>query len=475
MAARISMDTDTWWHLRAGNWIVENQTIPTMDYFSYTRLGQLWQYPGWLVEVPMYWIYSAFGPGGMNLWTAFMVALTFIFIWHTLDGDPFLRAFVIILAAAASGVYWAARPYLVTFLFSAIYLWILEGYRWKGEAGGKYKLWCLPLFMIIWANSHGGFAVGFILWGVYIVGELWRILILTKEKRKESSLISPVDLKRCILLFLIGLAMVVAVCINPYGWWMLVYPFKTVGIGVLHDFIQEWQTPDFHSISVQPFIWLLFLTLGVIGASRRRLALTDFLLVAGFGYLGLMAGRNLALFSLVTSPVVVRHATPLFQEIGTSLGIKFSIPVPTPRWQSKLNLVILILLAIAVLFKVSMIYPEKVNTKVFSDTLPVDAVKFIKEYRPQGKMFNSYNWGGYLLWELQEYPVFVDGRTDLYNDEVINEWIQVVQAKEGWMDVLDHWGVGFVLLEPDRPVVQVLLSEGWNMLYKDKLSIVISK
>ena len=67
MAARISVDTDTWWHLRAGQWIVEHCAVPQQDPFSHTRLGERWQYPGWLVEVPMYAIYQAFGPGGLNL------------------------------------------------------------------------------------------------------------------------------------------------------------------------------------------------------------------------------------------------------------------------------------------------------------------------------------------------------------------------------------------------------------------------
>src|SRR5512141_790592 len=100
MAARISVDTDTWWHLRAGQWIWDNQALLKVDPFSYTRSGASWQYPGWLVEVPLFWIYHAFGPGGLNMWTAGMVTLAFAFVWRTLSGGPFLRAFVMVLAAA---------------------------------------------------------------------------------------------------------------------------------------------------------------------------------------------------------------------------------------------------------------------------------------------------------------------------------------------------------------------------------------
>jgi len=75
---------------------------------------------------------------------------------------------------------------------------------------------------------------------------------------------------------------------------------------------------------------------------------------------------------------------------------------------------------------------------------------------PPGRLFNSYNWGGYLLWELPEYPVFIDGRTDLYNDELINEWLQVMRGEPGWQEALDRWQVRLVLLEPGAPVVEQL-------------------
>ncbi len=65
MAARVSMDTDTWWHLRAGEWIWEHRAIPRVDVFSYTRSGASWEYPGWLVELPMWGNYRDLPPGAL--------------------------------------------------------------------------------------------------------------------------------------------------------------------------------------------------------------------------------------------------------------------------------------------------------------------------------------------------------------------------------------------------------------------------
>ncbi len=196
MAMRPSLDSDTWWHLRTGAWILEQRSVPQTDPFSYTRQGADWQYPGWLVEAPLVLIYRYLGAGGLNLWTALMATMAFMFVWRRLSGGVFLRAFVTILAAAAAGIYWAARPYMVTFLLTAVFLWILEGYRWDcpDVRKAKRRLWWLPVLMIVWANSHGGFITGFILLGVYGLSGLLD-LIRSKTALHESEVFA-VELDR---------------------------------------------------------------------------------------------------------------------------------------------------------------------------------------------------------------------------------------------------------------------------------------
>jgi len=488
MAARISVDNDTWWHLRAGQWIVENGSIPQADPFSFTRLGEEWRYPGWLVEVPLFWLYQLLGPGGLNLWTAGMVALTFWFVWQTLSGGEFLRAFVIILAATASGIYWAARPYMLTFLFSGLYLYLLESDKsiahsqsvaWRGY----WRLWILPVLMIIWANSHGGFAVGIILWGVYFISALIDGLldIFSRDDRESRSFLENLGMvlanRRLQVLGIVGLLLLLGVCINPSGPVMLLYPFKTVGIDVLHQFIQEWQSPDFHQTNVLPFLWLLFLLIVVLGFSKRQISKEGLLLVIGFAYLSFTAGRNIALFSLVAPMVLTRHAVPLLEGLSQRLGIRVASQTPIRKTpvMALLNWIILGVLVLAVGVKISQIYPLEPNQAHFEEILPIEAVDFIRSEKPAGQMFSSYNWGGYLLWALPEYPVFVDGRTDVYGDELIGEWIRVVQGEEGWQESLDEWGVNLILLEPSRPLLKELASNGWDLIYEDDTAVVYSR
>jgi hypothetical protein len=381
------------------------------------------------------------------------------------------------LAAAASGVYWAARPYLVTFVLAAAFLWILENFRWRRSPAAEKRLWVLPVLMIVWANSHGGFVVGFLLWGVYWFSELVQWIIRRFIHNSNFTITgSQATTHNAILrLGLIGLLLVLAVCINPSGPVMLAYPLKTVSIGALQDHIQEWQSPDFHETSMQPFIWLLLLTFAAVGVSRRRLALTDFLLAGGFTYMGLMAGRNVALFALAAPAVLTRHAAPVLQAIGRTLGYH-GVSSAKPRGaQALLNWILLGVLALAALVKAGMDFPRSVNEGAFKETFPVEAVAFIQAQQPQGRLFNSYNWGAYLLWELPEYPVFVDGRTDLYDDEIIDQWLHVVRGEEGWQSTLDQWEVRLILLEPGTPLVDQLEVQGWELLYGDDVALVYSR
>lgn len=71
MALRISTDTDTWWHLRTGELILQSG-VPTADTFSYTRAGATWLYPSaaWVSEIQLYLLHQWAGFAGLNLWVA---------------------------------------------------------------------------------------------------------------------------------------------------------------------------------------------------------------------------------------------------------------------------------------------------------------------------------------------------------------------------------------------------------------------
>src|SRR5260370_8863737 len=61
IAVRTPVDTDTWWHLRSGDYILSQHAIPFTDPFSFTRSGQPWIDHSWGSQIIMTGFYRLFG------------------------------------------------------------------------------------------------------------------------------------------------------------------------------------------------------------------------------------------------------------------------------------------------------------------------------------------------------------------------------------------------------------------------------
>jgi hypothetical protein len=461
MALRVSLDSDTWWHLGAGRWMIEHGSLLREDPFSFTRSGSPWHYPGWLAQLLLYVVYRAAGAGGLNVLTAAVVTLAFIFVYRATRGDAFLRSFIVLLAAIASAVYWSARPQILSLLLAAAFAWILEDFR----SQRRNRLWLLPPLSALWVNLHGGFAIGFIFIALTMIGVGVEGLLAAGAERRGAW-------RSAAILAGVGLACAVAVGLNPFGYEMLAYPFKTVGIGALQAYIQEWQSPNFHTREAQPFLWLLFLGLAAIGFSRRRLAAADFILFTGVAYTGFLAGRNMPLLAIVAPPIIVRHAQEILERLAPSWGKGHAdrAGLARMRW---LNVAVVMLGFVAVAAKALPVLDPQLNQKQVARTVPVEAIAYLRAHPALGRMLNSYNWGGYLIWALPEYPVFVDGRTDLYDDDLLTQYLAAVRGDPTWREVLERWQIGVVLLEPNAPLVTLLRQQGWQTAAADELSVIL--
>ncbi len=459
MAVRTAVDTDMYWHLRTGQYILETRSVPQTDPYSSTVPGTPWVDVYWLAQVLMYVTYGVAGYPGLSLLVAVLVTLAGVFVWKQLSGGVFVRAFILILVAATSGAVWTARPQMVTLVLTAVVGYLLYLYKWKQID----RLWVLPILFVIWANTHGGYIAGFMLIGALLAGEVLNRMLAWLGVTG----VVAVDWRRWRKLLIITLVSVFALLINPFtiGTWLL--PVKTVNIGVLQDFIQEWQSPNFHELFQQPMIWLLLLTLMVIGWSGRKLDATDAVTVALFAYITFLARRNIGLFALVCAPVLSRHVEALWQQSRWSAR-------RLSRGQPILNGVLLLVITAAAMIKVAVPLWPSTLAKAEQEILPLGAINWIEQNRPAREMFNSYNWGGYLMWRLwPQYPVYADGRTDVYDDVFLREYLRVTQAQDDWQAVLERRKVGFVLIEAGSGLDTALRREsGWHEVYRDSLAVI---
>jgi hypothetical protein len=462
MSMRTPADTDMYWHLRTGQYILQTHTIPSTDPFSSTMFGQPWIDVQWLSQIILYATYAIGGPAALAFLVAALVVLAFVFIWKQMDGGIFLRAGVLILAATTAAIVWTPRPQMATFVLTAVVSYSLYLYKWKQID----RLWLLPPLFILWINLHGGYIAGFIVLGAYLVGELLNNLLAHAGLLKRVDHPEFIDWRRWRKLLIVTLVSVAALLINPFTTNALLLPFKTVNIGALQNFIEEWAPPDFHQLAQQPMLWLLLLTVCAVAWSSRRLDLTQALLLIIFAYMTFLARRNIGLFALICAPILMQHLQALWAKSPWA-------DRHLSRGQLTLNW--LLLLAVSLAASIAIIYPvlPGVQARVEHDRLPVAAADWIIQHRPAGLMFNSYNWGGYFVWRLwPDYPVFVDGRTDVYNT-FLSEYTQAIFLQPDYATVFDRHHIGFIVIEQNSALATVLAqTDRWQLAYRDEQAAI---
>ncbi len=456
LAARVPVDTDTWWHLRSGETILTDGFIRA-DSFSHTLNGAPWVNHSWGAQIILYTLWQAAGMTGLVIYMAGLATAGMAFIYAMSAGSTYMRAFTIILGAAAAAVFWSPRPQMLSFLLSAVVLYLLFLYVYRKVD----RIWLLPPIMALWGNLHAGFAIGFIFMGAVIVGEgLNRLLNPAKAVLRWRAI------GRLVVIALISVA---ALLINPVGANILLVPFETVGIGALRNFIQEWNSPNFQGRETWAFIGLLLALLAAVGVARRRLNWTEFLLIGGTTFMALLAGRNIAVFVVPAVPILTFFLGDIMRERGWLI-------TPVRRISGRMAFVNALLIGVVLLATVvktaSVVLPRTVD-EVMRASLPVDAVAALRADLPPGAMFNSYNWGGYLIYALREKPVFVDGRTDLYGDAVLTRYLNTAIGGDGWRETLDEYGIQLVVMETASGLARRLRDEAdWRVFYSDEVASV---
>ena len=469
VSVRVSADSDTWWHLLAGRWMIDNHRVLTQDPFSWTRAGVAWTDHSWLSEIGLFLLWNRWGFAGLNVAAAAVALLAWVFVYAQTEGGVYLRTGVVVLAAWASAFYVIARPELLSFALLSVFAYVLHLFRWHGSN----RLWLLPLLMCAWVNLHGGFLAGFLLLGLTLAGQV----ASRAMGQRGPGTVATLDIVR---LAVAALACVAATLINPYGVDALLEPLRTLSIPFLHAFVTEWQSPDFHLSYTHGFVVLLLVGVATLGVSRRRIDVTDLLLLSAFVVLALDAVRNIPLFALIAAPVITRHASGVLEEAARLYPRLTLLGGLSDDRTTDLSLRPAVLWAIAAVctagaltYTAPFLTPAA-NVAAIAETLPLGAVQFIRSARPPGSMFNSYSWGGYLAWSLYPaYPVYVDGRTDLYGGRFLENYVRLWGGSPEWRTVFRQQGIRLVVIGRGTPLAVQLRGEPeWREGYSDGLASV---
>jgi hypothetical protein len=461
LATLIPVDTDTWWHLRSGEYTLTHGMIYA-DPFSFTKASAEWVNHSWGSQIILYGIWKIAGNFGLAIYVSALATAGMYLVYRMSPGSVYLRMFTTVLGAATAAVFWSPRPQMLSFFLSALVLYLLYLHKRRKID----RLWLIPVVMGVWGNLHAGFSIGFIFLLGSIAGEVLGHLF----NPKGETVVPWAGVRKLALVTLVSVA---ALVINPYGLKMLAVPFQTVSIGALQAFIQEWNSPDFHQRQTWPFIVLLLGLMGALGASKKRLDWTDFVLSAGTAFMALLAGRNISVFAVVATPVLTEHLDAVLTERGWQIRPVRRITLRMAR----LNALLVGVVLLGAAAKVLVVLDNKTVLQAQEDLLPVRAADYIRSAHPAGPMFNSYNWGGYLMFALPDYPVYVDGRTDLYGDKFLtDDYLKPATGDPSWRDVFQHYGINLVVVEKDSGLARILRNEpGWKLDYEDKMAAIFTR
>ena len=466
------VDGDVWWHLRAGETVLDSGSVPTTDTWTLVGGGMRWISQDWATNAVMAAVLRVFGSIGytaLSLLFAGIVVLAFALLWRAVTVHSPRSGWLGRLVCLAAGLVVAApvlgvRVQAVDLLMTSAALWILWHYL-----ADRRRRWlvALPLLAVAWVNTHAGFPLLFAFGGAVVVGEAAdRIL----HRRVDPEPLAWADVG-----WLAGSLAVAAAALvlNPNGTAIYGYPFATAGIQAHRDFIFEWSRPDLTSLPGQLlFAFLLVGVLPTVVAGWRTMRAADALWLAGATALSLSAIR----FVLVLGPVgAIMAATYLAPRLAeTAMGQRFS-PVlermgraPRASGQRGLNAVLLaIVVVLGLLVAVARVSPGAQDAAI-AEAMPVAATGWLREHAPDARLFNVYAWGGWLGRELPGAKVYIDGRSDIYGDAPIRAFADAIALKTSPSGLLDRYAVDHVIFWPDSALAGWLDAQaGWRRVYTD--------
>lgn len=478
-------DPDFYWHLKTGELIVTSGQLPQHDVFTFTSYGNPWILSEWLSQVVFFLSYRLAGLQGIAVLTAIVFMLCWMITYKTcLDvlQDEGKAVIVLMLFCGAMGAI-APRPHIFTFLFFAVILRNLISFKYQKRDIGFLSI---PTVMAIWANMHGGFFIGLVLIFAFSATE-WVRYFISLERNTAAS----IRLKKLSLVAVLGL---LATAINPHGFHYWLYPYQAIVSSGDTTFISEWQSPNFHQPFYQYFLVIVFIYFINIIYSSRRADITETVVPLIFIGGAFFSVRNLPLAGLIMAP----HAAIFYRELKLAeaistirsnyiLDTQQSKPSSTlgkffssgNKQVGKAENIINWLIMIASLVAISLHYParkKEVESRI-SDLLPVRAVDFVVKNKIQGNIFNTYHYGGYLIYRLHpEQKVFVYGRTDIYKGDFIKEYLEMYSGGENWKKYFYKNNVDYVICENIAPIRQLLLSgNDFKLVFNDEKHSVLLK
>jgi hypothetical protein len=445
-------DADYFWHVTAGELIATTGRVPSTDPFSFTWAGQPWTPHEWLSEVLIYWLVSGIGTTGALVVFGLVAATVPVVTALALERRG-VRTLPIAIGAVVAVLvtfpYLTVRPQAISWALMAGLLWYLLELR----PDRPWRLALLPPMFALWANLHGLYVVGFGFIGLYA--------LFTLAGR------TPMAPRRGLVLVAVAGA-ILASMLTPAGPAGLLYPLRYVEAG---DWglanIQEWGSPDFHNPAHWPLLGMV-IAIAVAGSRGAPGWLT-----------------TLSYVTLAMALVSLRNA-PIAATVGglvIAMGIDARLPARERQRSARqararryLEIGVAAVVIIAGLLILVPRDPAAASAETIAGRYPVASLDLLASADPDARVLADYGWGGYVISRI--YPaggrVFVDGRNDMYDQSILEDYSAVRAADPGWEEIVDRYEVDALLFPPGVTITRgPAQAAGWCEAYGDEVQVLL--
>jgi hypothetical protein len=442
-------DSDSFWQIKVGQWIIDHHAMPYTDIYSWTHAGDSWISNAWLSQVLYAAFYAQWGWAGPVVLASLAAAMAIAILVFLLDEyfEPAHAVLVAMFAFVLSFSHMLARPHVLT--FPVMVAWV-GAMMWAAERRTSPSFLLLPL-MTLWASLHGGFVLGLVLIAPIALEAVW-------DAAPEQRLALAVRWA------LFAFAALIASCCTPYGWNTFLAATRILDLGQLLSVIAEWRPADFSSPS--PFKAAM---LGLIALAFYRgivLSIPRILLLLLLVYMALTHTRSIEAFAylsplVLAKPFATRRETT--DRVNLWAGEFWSLP-----YVPGLTMVIVV----GCLAGSTLSYVNR-HDFVFTKTQTPAAALDVLERRGAKRIFNAYDFGGYMI--AKDVPPFIDGRAELYGEKFVMSYLHAMEGRKpgDLLRMLDEHRIEATLVAPDSPPARLLdLAQGWKKLYADDVAVI---
>ncbi len=455
---------DFWWHIKVGEWIVNNKRVPLNDIFSWYGIENNipWCAHEWLSELIFYALFSAGKETAILLFSlaanlTFM-GIVFVRMRKYIKQNVLISGIFLFMMSIISTVFFFCRPHIFSFFLLYAELYCLYDFSYNHNSK---KIYFIPLIALLWSNLHGGSSpMAYVLCLIFIFCGFFDV----SYKRLVSQ---KLDKQSMLRLCGVTVLTVIAIMINPIGINALTYPYMNMGDSLSMTVISEWQSPDAKLAGqlIMYFLPILLMSIGII-CEEKKIRLADMLVMLVFLFLFFRSVRFIMLWYIAAGFYATEYMPPVKTKPITKLYEKAFVYVSVT------------VITIAAVCGTISLFQTCLGDEAVENIMSKQAIEVVRQENPQ-RLYNDYDLGGELIYN--DIKVFFDSRADLFSQcnifgdavafadlktpDKLNQWHVDVEK------IIEKYNFDAIMILKSRALYSYLIShpERFEPVYEDNI------